>query len=55
VIQGFKLIKTTNFDTVISVTDQSKNEYLTDQEIAIITNKIMYKSDVDHDQRLSTI
>ena len=40
----------------ISSTDQGiENKYLTDQEITIITNKIMEESDVDHDQRLSTI
>jgi len=39
----------------ISGTDQSKNEYLTDQEITVITDKIMEESDVDHDQRLSII
>lgn len=41
----------------ISGIDQGiKNEYyLTDQEITIITDKIMEESDIDHDQRLSTI
>ena len=34
----------------------SKNdEYLTDQEITIIADKIIEESDVDHDQRLSAI
>lgn len=38
-----------------NVSSSDQNDYLNDQEITIITDKIMEESDVDHDQRLSFI